>query len=328
MGFTAFTSRRKAEHGTGRLVVRRVKRLQPRACRPGSGEQSELFAAYRYHAFFTNSAQDTVTADATHRAHAIIEQVIADLKNGPLAHLPSGVFNASAAWLARAAIAFNLTRAAGCLAGTLHPHDGRHTAGPTDHRPSPAGALRPTPRAAPTSELALADRLDRAVHRRDRTTSPRLLTPGHTAPTDLVSGRAGQTGKISTPPSTARSKKPSPVSSPPHRCIRAQKSPALRRRSRSTPTSVPTRLAGTPGSAKTPALRSAVASSAVDRPREVSVTRMARPSCGWGSRRTRPSCSRRTTALVTLVGCTCSRLPTVFMGSAPRRLNSSSISTS
>ena len=118
--FTAFTSRRKAEHVTGRLVVRRVKRLQPRSSQPNGGQQSELFAAYRYHAFFTNSTDDVVTADLTHRAHAIVEQVIADLKNGPLAHLPSGAFNANAAWLTLATIAFNLTRAAGCLAGSLH----------------------------------------------------------------------------------------------------------------------------------------------------------------------------------------------------------------
>jgi len=117
--FTAFTSRRKAEHITARLVVRRVKRLQP----PSSGdstEQGELFDAYRYHAFFTDSALSLIEADTTHRAHAIIEQVIADLKNGPLAHLPSGNFNANAAWLVLAAIAFNLTRAVGCLASRLH----------------------------------------------------------------------------------------------------------------------------------------------------------------------------------------------------------------
>jgi len=95
--FTAFTSRRKSQHVTGRLVVRRVKRLQPRADRAEGSEQSELFAAYRYHAFFTNSTQDTVTADLTHRGHAIVEQVMADLKNGPLAHLPSGRFNANEA---------------------------------------------------------------------------------------------------------------------------------------------------------------------------------------------------------------------------------------
>jgi hypothetical protein len=46
-----------------------------------------------------------------------VEQVIADLYAGPLAHLPSGVFAANAAWLVIAAIAHNLLRAAGTLAG-------------------------------------------------------------------------------------------------------------------------------------------------------------------------------------------------------------------
>jgi hypothetical protein len=44
-----FTSRRKADHVPCRLVVRRVKRLQPLA---GDGTaQGELFATYRHHAF-------------------------------------------------------------------------------------------------------------------------------------------------------------------------------------------------------------------------------------------------------------------------------------
>lgn len=60
-------------------------------------EHPPRFDTRRFHAFFTTSILDTVTADKTHRAHAIIEQVNADLKNSALAHLPSGVFTASAA---------------------------------------------------------------------------------------------------------------------------------------------------------------------------------------------------------------------------------------
>jgi len=75
---------------------------------------------YRYHAVFTNSPLLLVQAEQAHRGHAIIEQVHADLKHGPLAHLPSGSFQANSAWLVLAAIAFNLTRAAGCLASLLH----------------------------------------------------------------------------------------------------------------------------------------------------------------------------------------------------------------
>ena len=59
-------------------------------------------------------------AEAQHRQHAIIEQVFADLKAGPLAHLPSGRFAANSAWLVLAAMAFNLTRAAGALASLRH----------------------------------------------------------------------------------------------------------------------------------------------------------------------------------------------------------------
>jgi len=79
-----------------------------------------LFDVWRFHAFFTTvpaEAMDTVTADKVHRGHAIIEQVNADLKNSALAHLPSGVFTANAAWLVCAVMAFNLTRAAATLAG-------------------------------------------------------------------------------------------------------------------------------------------------------------------------------------------------------------------
>ena len=65
----------------------------------------------------TPHALDTVAADKTHRGHAIIEQVHADLKNSALAHLPSGKFTANAAWLVLAVIAFNLTRAAATLTG-------------------------------------------------------------------------------------------------------------------------------------------------------------------------------------------------------------------
>jgi hypothetical protein len=115
--FTAFTSRRKKQQVTARLIVRRVKRLNPDAARGKVPHgQEELFTTWRHHAVFTDSPEAMLDAEATHRAHAVVEQVIADLKAGPLAHLPSGVFTANAAWLALATIAFNLLRAAGVLA--------------------------------------------------------------------------------------------------------------------------------------------------------------------------------------------------------------------
>lgn len=116
--FVAFTSRRKAEHVTCRLVVRRVKRLQPLAS--DGTAQGELLAVYRHHAFITNSTLSVVEADARHRDHAVVEQVIAELKDGPLAHLPSGSYAANAAWVAHAVIAFNLARAIAATSSGRH----------------------------------------------------------------------------------------------------------------------------------------------------------------------------------------------------------------
>jgi hypothetical protein len=71
-------------------------------------------------AVFSDSPLTLVQAEKSHREHAIIEQVIADLKAGPMAHCPSSSFMANSAWLVLAAMAFNLTRAAGCLASAFH----------------------------------------------------------------------------------------------------------------------------------------------------------------------------------------------------------------
>lgn len=117
IAYTAFTSKPKKQHVTARLIVRRVKRLNPATVSEGQGE---LFTAWRYHAAFTDSTLPLADTEADHRRHAIVEQVICELKNGPFAHAPSGSFQANAAWLALAALAFNLTRACGTLAGTLH----------------------------------------------------------------------------------------------------------------------------------------------------------------------------------------------------------------
>jgi Transposase DDE domain group 1 len=110
--YTAFASRRRRAV-TARLIVRRVRRLAP----PG---QTELGPAWRYHAVFTDSPFPMLVAEADHRNHAIIEQLNAELIDGPLAHLPSGRFTANAAWLTCAGIAHNLLRGAATLASAYH----------------------------------------------------------------------------------------------------------------------------------------------------------------------------------------------------------------
>ena len=109
--YTAFASK-KGQAVTARLIVRRVRDLNKKA---GTG-QDELFPVWRYHAVFTDSPFELVQAEGQHRDHAIVEQVFADVTSGPLAHMPSGVFVANAAWLSIAAMAHNLLRAAGALA--------------------------------------------------------------------------------------------------------------------------------------------------------------------------------------------------------------------
>jgi len=109
IGYIAFASTTDAV--TARLIVRRVKDAR---------YPDALFPLWRYHPFFTDSGEPAADADMTHRRHAIIETVFADLIDGPLAHMPSGRFGANSAWILCAAITHNLLRAAGTLAGKQH----------------------------------------------------------------------------------------------------------------------------------------------------------------------------------------------------------------
>ncbi|MBT2393905.1 IS1380 family transposase [Streptomyces sp. ISL-1] len=103
--YTAFTGRPKAEQVTARLIVRRVRDLAKPAV---EGEQGELFPLWRHHPFFTDSPFETLQGERQHRHHALIEKVIAGSKASGLAHLPSGHFNANAAWLTLWAMTYNL----------------------------------------------------------------------------------------------------------------------------------------------------------------------------------------------------------------------------
>jgi len=102
--FTAFASTTKPM--TARLIVRRVR---------DQAKLEELFPVWRYHPFFTNSTEQIAAADITHRRHAIVETVFADLIDGALNQMPSGRFSANSAWTLCAAITHNLMRAASTL---------------------------------------------------------------------------------------------------------------------------------------------------------------------------------------------------------------------
>jgi hypothetical protein len=88
-------------YGDRRLIVRRTRLLGP---------QAQLWPDWRHFAFITNRTEDITIVEAEHRDHAVIEQVIADLKDQALQHFPSGEFNANGAWTVLGALAHNLLR--------------------------------------------------------------------------------------------------------------------------------------------------------------------------------------------------------------------------
>jgi Transposase DDE domain group 1 len=88
-------------YGDRRLIVRRTRLVGP---------QAELWPDWRHFAFVTNRSEDIAIVEAEHRDHAVVEQVIADLKDQALAHFPSGHFSANAAWTVLGALAHNLLR--------------------------------------------------------------------------------------------------------------------------------------------------------------------------------------------------------------------------
>ncbi len=88
-------------YGGRRLIVRRTRLV---------GAQAELWPDWRHFAFITNRTEELDVVEAEHRDHAVVEQVIADLKDQALAHFPSGEFNANGAWTVLGALAHNLLR--------------------------------------------------------------------------------------------------------------------------------------------------------------------------------------------------------------------------
>jgi hypothetical protein len=159
IAFIAFSSKKANQQVPGRLVVRRIADLNH--C--GDDGQATLFDTWRFHAFFTTTDLDTVTADKTHRGHAIIETVFADLIDGPLAHIPSPIHRQ------------RRLVGAGGDGVQPHPRRGHHhrpRAGQSqnrDHPPHPGhgpGAdrvLDPPPDPAPTTGLAMGNGVEHPV---------------------------------------------------------------------------------------------------------------------------------------------------------------------
>ena len=161
-------------YGGRRLIVRRTRLL---------GAQAELWPDWRHFCFITNRTEDIALVEAEHRDHAVVEQVIADLKDQALAHFPSGHFNANGAWTVLAALAHNLLRWTQLLglpdttvraARTLRRRLLEH--------PRPPDPPRTRLDAAPPGPLALARRLHQRAQPHPRAPRRRLTAPAHRQP--------------------------------------------------------------------------------------------------------------------------------------------------
>jgi Transposase DDE domain group 1 len=97
-----------------RLVVSRTRLI---------GRQATLWPEWRHFALLTEQVGSVVEVDAFHRAHATVELAIKGLREGAgMEHVPSGNFNANAAWLVCAALAHDLIRWSTVLGG-ITPKD-------------------------------------------------------------------------------------------------------------------------------------------------------------------------------------------------------------
>lgn len=186
-----------------RLIVRRVPSHR--------GAQGQLFPTWRYHAFVTNLAGPAWSLDAQHRAHAVVELSIRDLKAGPLAHLPSGSFNANSAWLQCAVLAHNLIRWAAVLGERRHrpAHRSQDVPHPAPRHPRPPRQpLRPA-HPPPPRPLALGPALPPSARHAARPARPsQRLSPGTAARRTAHDARADN----AQPPPGQHRRAPSPRS--------------------------------------------------------------------------------------------------------------------
>jgi hypothetical protein len=178
--YTAFASTKGKV--TARLIVRRVK---------DRNHLDALFPVWRYHPFFTDNTEPVADADITHRQHAIVESVFADLIDGP--------DGARGDHPQPAPRRRHPRRAA--------PGQGprRHPAPTTDQRPRPDRPTTGPADPAPPRILAPRQRLEKLMGQHLHPPPPpsrRLTAP--TRPAKPLpgnnSGKAGQPSNTRTPP--------------------------------------------------------------------------------------------------------------------------------
>ncbi len=182
-------------YATGRGKAKRTVRLVVRRTRLAEGAQQRLWPDWRHHAFNANTEHDTAAADEFHRAHAVVELAIRDLKEGTgLEHVPSGHYGANCAPLACAVLAHNIGHPTATLAGappaTNRSRRTRLVALAAVRSTAPAHPPCDTPPAGPGNTIhshtqrsqgsARTLRLTDIARNRRPHTNPASTTPNHT----------------------------------------------------------------------------------------------------------------------------------------------------
>ena len=166
----------------GGSIVRRTRLLGP------AGSCSRLAALRRHH----QPHRDITLVEAEHRDHAVVEQVIADLKDQALAHFPSGHFHANGAWTVLAAMAHNMLRWTQLLGLPDRPSAPLARCAAGCSGPRPPHIPRAWLDTAPARSLALARRLHHRPQRDPRAPRGRLTAAAAPATTSRRLGRPGR----------------------------------------------------------------------------------------------------------------------------------------
>ena len=199
-------------HGDRRLIVRRTRLI---------GAQAELWPDWRHFAFITNRTEDIALVEAEHRDHAVVEQVIADLKDQALAHFPLGRVQRQRR-LDRARRARAQPPPMDTTDRTTRHHRPRrpHTAPPTDPDRRAPDPPRPRLDLASPRPLAPARRLPRGARPDPRAPRRHLSTPAGSPTTSRSLRRRART--------PLPAKHPNPTEPSQHRPAK-QRGPAINR---------------------------------------------------------------------------------------------------
>jgi hypothetical protein len=135
--------------------------------------QGELFPDYRHHGVFTDSPLTMLQAEKTHRAHAIVEQVLADLRAAPSHTSLFRIFRSKQrlARHGRDRVQPHPRRWDHRLGLPRKSHHGDHPPA-ADRSPGPPRQVRQATGHSPTHALALARQLGRALQLIVRVTNP------------------------------------------------------------------------------------------------------------------------------------------------------------